>query len=137
MSSSLIGCLIHMTLCCIKSFSSLGTNFVQTFLMPKLLVIIFQSLLFFIFSWQSNNDCHTPPALSTWHWPQSCLLKATQSWSHLSLPCAPIWTSCVTQKHVYVTWCYLHTLAKAFQVLVMEFSLTRLKIPGSFIACCS
>ena len=69
-------------------------------------------------------NCYTPHALLARFWPQSCLLKASHSWSHLSLPYDPLWTSCDTQKYVCITLCYLYTLAEVFQVLVMEFSPT-------------
>ena len=51
---------------------------------------------------------------------QFCLLKASYSWSHLSPSHDPLWTSCKTQKHMYMPWCYLHSLTEAFQVFVME-----------------
>ena len=55
-----------------SSFNNLGTIFVQTFCMPKSLVIIFQIRSFFISSWlqlfiQSTNDHHKPPALAAQH----------------------------------------------------------------------
>ena len=40
----------------------------------------------------------------------------------LSFPCGSLWTSWVTQKHVCVTWCYLHALADECQALLTEFS---------------
>ena len=52
--------------------------------------------------------------------------------SHLLSLYDPLWTFWVTQK-TCATWCYLHTLAEAFQVLMMEFSPTSSKISGLFI----
>ena len=43
------------------------------------------------------------PALNAWCWPQSYLLKASCSWSHLSSPRNPLWTSCDTQIHMHAT----------------------------------
>ena len=50
-------------------------------------------------------------ALPTRCSPEFCSLKASNSWSHLPPPCTPLWTSCATQKHVFMKLCYLHTLA--------------------------
>lgn len=44
---------------------------------------------------------------------------------------------CATLKDVCMTWCYLHILAEAIQVLGMEFSPTGPKILGLFIICFS
>ena len=60
-------------------------------------------------------------ALTDQCWPQSYLLKASNSWSHLSPLHNPLWTSCTIQKQVYMIWCYLHTLAEAFKVFVTVF----------------
>ena len=46
-------------------------------------------------------------------WPQSCLLKASRSWSHFSPPTS-LWTSYFTQKQVCIIWRYLHTFVEAF-----------------------
>ena len=79
---------------------------------------------------QSTDYCHTPLALPAWRWPQSCLLKAYRSWSHLSPPHDPLSISCAPWKLVCTTWCYLHTLTEAFQVLVTEFSSAGSKTSG-------
>ena len=84
----------------------------------------------------STNDHNTPPALTTWRWPQSCLLKASSSLSHLSPPRIHLWTACATQKHVCMTLCELHTFAEAFQVYCGGVSPTGTKISGLFVARC-
>ena len=43
----------------------------------------------------------------------------------------------VPLKHVYMTWCYLHTLADVFQMLVTEFFPAEPKISHLYIAQCS
>ena len=69
---------------------------------------------------------HTPPGLSAQRWPQSCLLKVSCSWSKFSRLWNPLWTSgtILKKKHVPATWCYLRTLAEAFQMHVTELSST-------------
>ena len=70
---------------------------------------------------QSTNDCHTPPALPTQHWLQSCLLKASYSWNDLSPSCNTLWTSCATQKHVHnMVFISIHLL-KYFKCLWWSF----------------
>ena len=80
-------------------------------------VIMFLTLSFYISCWlqsfeQSTDHRHMPTILPAWRWPQSCLLKASCSWSHLSLlqtlfePHFPI------KKYVSARCCYLHTLAE-------------------------
>ena len=68
--------------------------------MPKSSRIISLTLSFFMsrlrpFKLSTNYGC-TVRAISALRWPKS------RSWNHLSLTCAPIWTSCVTQNHVSV-----------------------------------
>ena len=115
--------------------TALFCNFSDMF---KSSAIIFQTLFFFMMSWQRSfeqlTDAHNaPPAFPVQHWPQSCMLKASRSWSHLSPPRNLLWTSFTTQKHVRKTWCYLHTLSEAFQVPVTEFSPIRSKMSGLFV----
>ena len=49
----------------------------------------------------------------------------------------PLIESLVPLKNICSSWCYLHTHAAAFQVLVTELFPTRPKISGLFIAWCS
>ena len=49
----------------------------------------------------------------------------------------PFFKHLVPLKNVWATWCYLHTLTEAFQVLLIEFSPSRPKISNLFIAQCS
>ena len=86
---------------------------------------------------QSIAYRHLPPTLQARRWPQSCLLKASFFWSHLSPDYDPAWNSNATQNHMCPIWCYLHALAEAFLVLVIEFSPTGLNISGVFAALCS
>ena len=86
-------------------------------------------------TWSLLTTRHT--SLPAPHWPQSCLLKASYSWSHFSALCNLLRILCATQKHVHMIWCYLYTLGETFQVFVMEFSPTRPKISGLFIPRCS
>ena len=139
-----------------SSFSSLGTIFAQTFYIPKSSVIIFQTLSFFLYSadlWSfelSTKDHHILIALPAQHWPQCCmthrgwyavkqnsnsLLKASYTWSHLSLSCNLLWTSCIAQKCVRYGVISIN-LMKHFKFL-WQFYPTGLKISSLFIALCS
>ena len=80
--------------------------------MPKSLVIIFQTISLFscpinLRSFeQSTDDRHTSLAWYSQQWSQSCLMKASCTSSHLSTPFNFLWSSCITQKHKYVTYSY-------------------------------
>ena len=96
------------------------------------LVIIFQTLLFHV-----QLTCHhlkSQPMIATHHSPACWRSPTTRIISHLLVllfkPLVP------TQKHVH-NICYLHTLAEAFQVLVMKYSPNGPKISGLFFAWCS
>ena len=69
---------------------------------------------------QWTDDRHTLSAVSTRRWLQSYLLKTFCSFCHILLAHTHLWAPCSTWKHVYATWCYLHTIAKAFQAVVTE-----------------
>ena len=79
------------------------------------------SFSYLVIIW-SPNDRHTPHAISARCWPQSCLLKASHSWSHFSHDCSTLWTFCTTQN--LVISCYLQILlqTEVLQVIVTEFS---------------
>ena len=100
---------------------------------PKFLVIIF--VLFHVQLTcdylKSTDNCHTPPALPTQYWSLSWLLK-TYSWSNFSLPCDPLWTSCVTQKRVCDNIISIHLL-KQF-VLVSNWTKNFRLIHSLFLA---
>ena len=74
----------HTCMWCSLSLSSLGTDFAQIFCMSKSSKHCPFACLADLWSFkQLTNDCHTLPTLPTQHWPQSCLLKASCSGSHL------------------------------------------------------
>ena len=98
-------------------------------------VIIFQTCSADLRSFeQSIDDRHILPALPIRCWPQSCLLKASRSWCHLSPPLKPLLSSFTTQKkNVCATWCNLHILAEAFLVFITESFPTWPNISGLFV----
>ena len=65
-------------------------------------------------------------------WSQSCLFKASRCWSHISLPCALLGTSCAAHEYLCAIWCYLHIFAEKLQMLVTEFSPST--VSGFFVA---
>ena len=106
-----------------SSFSCLRINFTQVFHIPKFSVIIFETLSLFmsnglVIIWTVNWWLPHLTRLTV----TSVLFKSSFISLHLSL------------KYADGTWCYLNTLAETFQVLVMEFSPTRLKISGLLIS---
>ena len=117
-----------------SSFSSLGTIFVQTLSMPKSSEIIFQTVSFFMSITRNSHRRSSHTTCLIWSMLTSVLLVESPSGNHLSHPFTPLWTSCVTQKHVRTIWCYLYMLADVFQVFEMDFSPIGPKISGLLIA---
>ena len=107
--------------------------------MSKSWIIIFQTLFFFMSSWLAiiwTANPWSPLTTCVTSLPvQSCLLKASHSWSHFSAPCNLLWILFTSQKHVLIIWCYLYTLSET--LFRVEFSPTRWKFSGLFIPQCS
>ena len=81
---------------------------------------------------QSTDNHNTAPALPTLT--TVLLVKGLPLLKSSFNPLRPsLSASWWTQKHVWVTWCNLHTLAQAFRVPMMEFSPTKPEISGFFI----
>ena len=106
---------IHLSL-----FRLLLTQHTQScyfLVLPKSLVIIFQTRSFFISSWLAISRAinrRFPHCTRIGCSTLTSILLLSCSWSHLSSPRELLWTSCTPQKHE----CYLHILAEVFHVIV-------------------
>ena len=97
---------------CFSQLRTAGSDFQHTQFhyfcnVPKLLVIIFETLSFFMSSWLTViqivnwRSLHTT-CLNCFMLTSVLLFKASHSWSHLSPPYNPLWTSCTTLKHLCI-----------------------------------
>ena len=59
---------------------------------------------------------------------------ASHSCDHLPPPLFPLWTSCATQKHEFLTSCHYHKLLEATFVLQLEFLQNGQEISNYFVA---